>query len=149
MKENIFKDFSFGAIVFSQKNDELKFLLVQMKDGHISFPKGHPQDNEKIPETVKREIFEETGLTKFKLFDDYSFISNYQFEKDGKMIDKTSTYYLAEYIDGEIDIQIPEEIIHCQWYSFDEALNAITYKNDKDNLILAKNKIKLLFNNLN
>lgn len=144
MQEKIFKDFSYGVILFYLKNNSVKFLLVQMKDGHISFPKGHPKDNETIPETIKREIFEETGLTKFKVYNDISFISNYQFEKDQRLIDKTSTYYLAKTEEIKIDVQIPDEIIHCQWYSYDEGLKAITFQNDKNILKQAFDKIKTL-----
>ena len=47
-----------GSVVF---NDN-KVLIIKHKYGHISFPKGHVEDNESEIDTAIREVKEETGI---------------------------------------------------------------------------------------
>lgn len=51
-----------GAIILSQGNPELIALLYRGRQRDWSFPKGHVEEGEKIAETMRREVKEETGL---------------------------------------------------------------------------------------
>lgn len=53
---------SCGAIVYTKRDSEYLFVLVQEQGGAYSFPKGHMEGSETEIETARREIFEETGL---------------------------------------------------------------------------------------
>ena len=53
---------SCGAIVYTRRDDEYLFIIVQERSGSYSFPKGHMEGSETEIETARREIFEETGL---------------------------------------------------------------------------------------
>ena len=53
------KEKSCGAVVINDKNE---VLLVYHNAGHISFPKGHVENNETEVETAYREVLEETGI---------------------------------------------------------------------------------------
>ena len=53
---------SCGAIVFTRRNGQLLYAVVQEASGAFSFPKGHTEGGETEPETARREILEETGL---------------------------------------------------------------------------------------
>lgn len=56
------KEKSCGAVVYTTKNGEIEYLLVQMMGGHYSFPKGHVESGESEEQTALREIKEETDL---------------------------------------------------------------------------------------
>ena len=51
-----------GAVMFTEKDGERRYLLIKNNSGHIGFPKGHIDYGENELETAKREVFEETGL---------------------------------------------------------------------------------------
>ena len=50
---------SFGAVVFTRINNNIKYLLIQNLEGIYGFPKGHVEKEEKEEETALREIYEE------------------------------------------------------------------------------------------
>jgi len=54
------------AVIVSEYNG--KWIFCKHKDrGTFEVPGGHREENELINDTAKRELFEETGATKFKL----------------------------------------------------------------------------------
>ena len=86
---------SCGAIVYTRKNGEPGFLIVQEQEGAYSFPKGHVEGDETEELTASREVFEETGLRLpfqegFRTEDEYDLA-----EKPGTR--KRVVYFLAEY----------------------------------------------------
>ena len=86
---------SCGAVLFTRRNGEILFVIVQETSGAYSFPKGHMESNETETQTAAREIREETGLSPvflpgFRETDDYDLS-----EKPGTH--KQVVYFLAEY----------------------------------------------------
>lgn len=86
---------SCGAVVFTKRNGEILFIVVQETSGAYSFPKGHVEGNETEIQTAAREIREETGLSPvflhgFREMDEYN-----PAEKPGTR--KQVVYFLAEY----------------------------------------------------
>lgn len=55
---------SAGGIILNSKGE---IILVKQSGNVWSFPKGHIEKDENTLEAAKREIFEETGLTRFEL----------------------------------------------------------------------------------
>lgn len=53
---------SAGAVVFTETDGIIKFVLVKSVAGVWGFPKGHPEDGESEREAAEREIREETSL---------------------------------------------------------------------------------------
>ena len=95
---------SCGAVVFTRRDGEILFVLVQEASGAYSFPKGHVEGSETEMQTAAREIQEETGLCPvfvpgFRETDEYDLA-----EKPGTH--KQVVYYLAEYDD---DALIPRQ----------------------------------------
>ncbi len=117
------EDYSFGIIPVIQKEGVWNFLIVHQNTGNWSFPKGHQEENETVLDTVKRELWEETGITDCVIHEDITFSNDYQFEKDDKTYHKTNTYYLG--FPSSDEITVPEiwqhEIIACKWCEYDEA----------------------------
>ncbi|MGI6696740.1 MAG: nucleoside-triphosphatase [Christensenellales bacterium] len=53
---------SCGAVVLRKKDGAWETLLINCRQGHWSFPKGHQEAGETEEDTARREILEETGL---------------------------------------------------------------------------------------
>ena len=48
-------EYSCGAIVFTRRNDQILYVIVQELAGAYSFPKGHMEGDETEMETARRE----------------------------------------------------------------------------------------------
>lgn len=114
------KEKSCGCIVI----DDDKVLLVKQNDGHTAFPKGHIEKGETEEECAIRETFEETGL-KVKILNGYRYTQTYFVKKD---VLKEVVYFLATKESGTLCKQ-EEEINSLGFYSFNEAINLISYEN--------------------
>ena len=129
------KEKSCGAVVY-RKNNNLEFLLLKHNRGHYSFPKGHVENNETEEETAIREIKEETNI-EVKLDTNFRYIVTYSPKPN---VTKDVIYFVAEKIKGTEKPQ-ETEIQSLKWAEKEEALNLVTYDNDKQVLI---NAIKYL-----
>ena len=128
---------SAGAIVFCKKNNEIYYLLLRYpnssgntKKEYWGFPKGHIERGEKIEETAKREVEEETGLKDIKFINGFKEQEKYFFTGGGKKIFKTVNSLLAETKTKEI--KISSEHLGFKWLSYEEALKQLTFKNAKE-----------------
>lgn len=127
---------SAGAIVFKREGKKIYYLLLhypgashRSKKDYWDFPKGHIEKGERIEETVKREIKEETGLEKIELLPGFKKTIKYFFRWKGKNVLKFVTFYLAK--TEEKKIKISSEHIGFLWLPFEEAIKKITFPNAK------------------
>lgn len=122
------KEKSCGAIVYKIENNELYFLLLKHNAGHWSFAKGHVEERENEEQTAIREIKEETNLdvvldTSFRTVHTYS-------PKEGIL--KDVILFLATCKDDHYSIEKENhEIKKILWLKAEEALQTITYEEDK------------------
>lgn len=123
-RENkIKKVISCGAFVLENE----KILLVQHKNGeHWSFPKGHMEPSETMQQTAMREVREETGI-EIQIVSDRTYKTMYVIPPD---IQKTVFYYEAIKVKGNLKKQ-ESEIIDIGWFSYNEALEYLTFSEDK------------------
>ncbi|MBE5786070.1 MAG: NUDIX domain-containing protein [Clostridiales bacterium] len=56
------QEISCGAVLYTLRDGQYLFVIVQEQSGAYSFPKGHMEACETEMETARREILEETGL---------------------------------------------------------------------------------------
>lgn len=124
------KEKSCGAIVINKNN---KILLVHHNAGHWDFPKGHIENRETEEQTAIREVKEETNID-IKINNKYRYTTSYS-PKENVM--KEVVYFLAQNIDEDKKPQL-EEVSEVKWFTFEEAMNTITYENSKEIL----NKLK-------
>ena len=111
-------EYSCGAVVFTRKNGQILFVIVQEQAGAYSFPKGHMEGSETEQETARREVFEEIGLIPdfipgFREEDEYDLA-----EKPGTR--KRVTYFLAECQDTPL-VPRPGEIRSIQLLPYERA----------------------------
>ena len=119
---------SCGAVVFTMRNGQPLYAIVQEMAGAYSFPKGHVEGGETETETAAREVFEEIGLhpdfiAGFRETDEYDLR-----EKPGTR--KQVVYFLAEFHDEPL-IPRPGEIRDIRLLTYEEALGAFEHANTR------------------
>ena len=129
------KESSAGAVIF-RKGKETEYLLVYggWKKAW-GFPKGHIESDEPIVTAARREIAEEAGLKDIKFIDGfmeelaYNTISN-RGANNGKEIEKTVYYFLAEALSSDVRID-GKEITDYRWVGRAEANKLLTFDNTR------------------
>ena len=98
-------EFSYGAVLYTKKNDIYEYLIIKDRHESYSFPKGHIKKNETEMECAVREVKEETGID---MVPNPSFFYGIEYPI-GNSITKYVYYYMADikemepYInDGEV-----------------------------------------------
>ncbi len=135
---------SAGVIVFRRPNDSVVYLLLKYGWGHWGFIKGHIEPGESEIETVKREAFEEAGISDLRFVFGFRERIEYDYFLKGRKIHKVVHYYLAE--TTQVDVRLSYEHKAFAWLDFESALRRITYENDREvlrkaHLYLMKMKI--------
>ncbi len=117
---------SCGAVVFTEADGVIRYLIVCGNSGNYSFPKGHIEAGEDEYETALREIFEETGLRP-AFVDGFRMTEAYRV-KNGRM--KDVVYYLARF--GDEPVVPPEdEIPEYGLWTFEEAYEKLPRESAK------------------
>ena len=135
-------DFAAGGIVFYDNS----IIIVKNKRGDISlnksfwgFPKGHLEDGEKPAEAAVREVYEETGF-RVKLNSDKPIAeSRYDINLEDGVIHKTVWFYEMKVINA-FEKEPDDEIEELAIVNYDEAINLLTFSEDKKILKYVFNK---------
>ncbi|MEG0775341.1 NUDIX domain-containing protein [Clostridium sp.] len=108
------------AVIMTRLNGQ--WIYVRHKDRNTwEIPGGHREENENINDTASRELFEETGATKFRLIP----ICTYAVEKD-ENVNYTESFGQLFYAEVEtLDTQLYFEISEIKL--FDEIPDNLTY----------------------
>jgi 8-oxo-dGTP pyrophosphatase MutT (NUDIX family) len=123
------REYTAGGVVFRRQGETVDILMIQDRMGRWTIPKGHVEPGEKIEQTAVREVTEETGLTELKLGEKLDKL-HFFYRKEGKLIFMTTYVFLMEAL-GDTDAVIPEDsegIVDAKWFSQDEALRLIEYR---------------------
>jgi 8-oxo-dGTP pyrophosphatase MutT (NUDIX family) len=140
------KEISYGAVVYKIEAARPMFLLARSRrSGNWGFPKGHIAEGESPFETAKREIYEETGISALKFIENFEQTSVYLIdgslpETKGKTVEKRAVYFLALALSDEKK-ERDEEIEDLQWFSFNAALEKLSFEDQKKTLKEAYNKL--------
>lgn len=118
---------SCGAVVYTENDGTLLYLLIRNRSGHIGFPKGHVELHEDERMTMKREIFEETGL---RVEPEPDFREEYRYAL-WNIVRKTAVYSLAAFRYGETVETMENEIFGDWLVPYPEARQLLSYENDR------------------
>jgi 8-oxo-dGTP pyrophosphatase MutT (NUDIX family) len=124
-------EFSAGGVVV---RDEKCVVIVPTRraaDGSkvLALPKGHPEDGESAADAALREVREEAGVESRlvgKLGD-----VRYWYTRDGRRIAKVVSFFLLEYLSGEVSDH-DREVEDARWLALDRATRELTYKGERD-----------------
>ena len=119
---------SCGAVVFTRRNGEIRYVLAQNLEGYYGFPKGHMEAGETEVETALREIREEVGLSP-RLIDGFRTCDEHPIPCKPGVI-KQVVYFLAEYTDQQITFQ-KEELLSAPLVSYEEALSLFVFEGSR------------------
>ena len=129
---------SCGAIVYRKFHGNIELMLIKNQNGgHWSFPKGHVEEGETEEQTAVREIMEETGI---EVMLDTSFrrVITYSPKKETT---KDVIYFLAKAVTYDYTPQ-EEEIAQIKWVEINHAASILSYDNDRQLVVQAKDRIK-------
>lgn len=120
---------SAGAILFSENDGRIEYLLLHYHAGHWDFPKGNVEEGENDLDTVRREVKEETSIDNIQFVDGFKKKVEYNYKRTGKLVHKEVVFYLAK--TNVRDVKLSYEHKGYGWVSYEEALKRLTYKNSK------------------
>ena len=120
-----------GGIIIDESSDSRRVLLVHRpRYDDWTFPKGKLDPGETIEEAAIREVREETGL-KCRIIRKLA-VARYLSRKrhQGRLIPKVVHYFLMERSSRRIKVP-GDEVDIALWVELDEALQKLTYAQDK------------------
>ncbi|MDP3970257.1 MAG: NUDIX domain-containing protein [bacterium] len=117
---------SVGAIILNAKSEVLIMHSAQNK--YWEFPKGKVEKGEKELDTLKREMFEETGIRRFRLHPAFREYLRYSFRVGSKIINKVVVYYLFK---TGSEIKISDEHTAYKWVSLVEVEKSLKHENQR------------------
>ncbi len=127
-------------MVFRQEAGAVVFLLLHYGWGHWGFPKGNIEPGEQAKEAAIREVAEETGLTNIQFVDDFAESIEYVYRKRRARVHKGVVYFLAETPEKEVRLSFEHK--GYVWLQYGDAVNQLSYDNDKAVLRAAKETVE-------
>ena len=120
---------SAGVILFN-KVDDIQFLVLKYPSGHWDFVKGNIEEGEEEEETVKRELFEETGINNLEIHQGFNEKAEYNYYKKNNKVHKIVSYYLAE--TNQKQVKLSFEHLEYKWSDYEDSMKLITFENSKE-----------------
>jgi len=119
------REHSFGIVPLQRRGDELFVYIVQHRSQAWLLPKGRREAGESPQQTAERELLEETGLRIVAWQDKEPLVEHYAFEREGRTIDKTATYFFA-FVEGDPVIQ-EQELLDGKWVILSSFEQSVTF----------------------
>lgn len=120
---------SAGAVVFyiaDMSSISPEYLLLHYEAGHWDFPKGAIEQGESELDTVKREVWEETGISHIEIIQDFRKEIQYFYRKEGELVRKTVIFYLAR--SNTKEVRLSYEHKGYLWLDFPRAMRKLTFR---------------------
>ena len=99
--------------------------------GHavLALPKGHVDPGETPPQAAQREVREEAGV-EATLVDRLGEV-RYWYQRDGQRIPKLVTFFLFDYVSGDV-ADHDHEVEEARWMPLAQAARELTYKGERE-----------------
>jgi 8-oxo-dGTP pyrophosphatase MutT (NUDIX family) len=125
------REFSAGGVLVRtiRGRPMLAAIRPRGKDRVWALPKGHIDPGESAAETAMREVREETGV-EAALVEKLGDI-RYWYMRGGRRIAKVVSFFLLDYVSGELEDH-DQEVERAEWMALDDAAQRLTYKGERD-----------------
>jgi 8-oxo-dGTP pyrophosphatase MutT (NUDIX family) len=95
----------------------------------LALPKGHPEEGESPVDAALREVREEAGVDA-RLVEPLGDV-RYWYTRDGRRIAKVVSFFLLEYLGGEVDDH-DFEVERASWMALEDAARELTYAGERE-----------------
>jgi 8-oxo-dGTP pyrophosphatase MutT (NUDIX family) len=95
----------------------------------LALPKGHPEEGESPGEAALREVREEAGVVA-RLIEPLGDV-RYWYTREGRRIAKVVSFFLLDYVSGEVDDH-DLEVEHARWMPLEQAARELTYAGERE-----------------
>jgi 8-oxo-dGTP pyrophosphatase MutT (NUDIX family) len=122
-------EFSAGGVVVRDGECVVIVPTRRAADGAkvLALPKGHLEEGESAADAALREVREEAGVVGrlvHRLGD-----VRYWYMRDGRRIAKVVSFFLLEYVSGDV-ADHDREVEHARWLALERAARELTYKGE-------------------
>ena len=95
----------------------------------LALPKGHPEEGESPVDAALREVREEAGV-------DARFVEplgdvRYWYTRDGRRIAKIVSFFLLQYVSGEVENH-DFEVEQARWMALEDAARDLSYPGERE-----------------
>ena len=108
-----------------RKRKEDLFLLLESRRSDWNFVKGHREYGESDEQTLRREVYEETGIKSFKILGFVGKIKYRFLNKAGQRISKEVKFYLT--LSDTRTVRLSSEHINFRWADYEEAIEILPF----------------------
>jgi len=128
------QDYSYGVLPLLLTDEGVKVFLIHQYgysgDIYWTFPKGHAEAGEDPRQAALRELREETGLEVQSLVEGVSYTQHYSFKVQNELIEKTVEFFVGYAVSSVYTLQ-EDEVKEAGWFSYEEALQKLTFEPSK------------------
>ena len=131
---------SAGGVIYQEREGEMWVTLIATKGGRVwGLPKGQMEVGERPLEAAVREVSEEAGL-RGEPTADLGQIEYWYRDANSKVLyHKFVHYFLLRYVNGDV-ANHGWEVDEAHWFSLDNALDTISYENERRVLVTARER---------
>ena len=124
-------EISAGGVVV--RGDDVVVIVPTRRaaDGRkvLALPKGHVDPGESAAQAAEREVREEAGV-EARLVAQLGEV-RYWYQRGGRRIPKLVTFFLFDYVAGEVDDH-DHEVEEARWMPLGEAARKLSYKGERE-----------------
>jgi 8-oxo-dGTP pyrophosphatase MutT (NUDIX family) len=124
-------EFSAGGVVVRDGQCIVIVPTRRAADGSrvLALPKGHPEDGESAAEAALREVREEAGV-QTRLVEQLGDV-RYWYMRRGRRIAKVVSFFLLEYVSGDVEDH-DVEVEDARWLALEDAARQLTYEGERE-----------------
>jgi 8-oxo-dGTP pyrophosphatase MutT (NUDIX family) len=130
------REFSAGGVVVRERQVVVIVPTRRAADGSrvLALPKGHVDPGETPIEAAEREVREETGILARPVIELGE--SRYWYRRDGRTIGKRVSFFLFEFLGGDI-ADHDDEVEEVRWIDLEEAETKLSHTAEREMVTLA------------